>query len=74
MLSLVFLGGRFNIFSSAVSAAKAKPGKPSVTKLIHKICMGISGMGKPTSVAKKNVHISPPLLVREYLINFRILS
>jgi len=62
MLSFVFLGGRFRMFSSAGSEENANAGKPSEIKLTHKIWMGKRGMGKPSSGAKKIVQILPVFL------------
>ncbi|GBE03730.1 hypothetical protein BMS3Abin09_00648 [bacterium BMS3Abin09] len=59
---------------SAGSTASASPGSPSVTRLIHKICMGRSGIGSPRKGGRNIVHISPELLVMVYLMNLRILS
>ena len=48
---------------SAGSAAKARPGRPSVTRLIHRMWIGSKGMGRPMSGARKMVQISPELPV-----------
>ena len=58
-------GGRFMTSRSAGSAAKARPGRPSVTRLIHRIWMGSSGIGKPRKGARKRVQISPELRGQE---------
>ena len=39
---------------SAGSAASASPGRPSVTRLIHRIWIGSSGIGSPSSGARKH--------------------
>ena len=67
-------GGRCIIPRSTGSADNANPGKPSVTRLIQRIWIGRSGIGKPKNGAKNSVHISPELLVMVYFINLRILS
>lgn len=50
---------------SAGSAASARPGRPSVTKLTHRMWMGSSGMGNSNSNsgARKMVQISSELPV-----------
>ena len=59
---------------SAGSAASASPGRPSVTRLIHRMWIGSSGIGRPRNGARKIVQISPALLVITYLMNLRMLS
>ena len=56
-------GGRCMMPFSAGSAASATPGRPSVTRLIQRMWMGSSGMGRPRNGARKIVQISPELQV-----------
>ena len=74
MLSFGCLGGLLMTPFSAGSAARARPGSPSVTRLIQSIWIGSKGIGKPKKGARNMVHISPELLVMVYFMNFRILS
>ena len=67
-------GGRFMMFSSAFSYDNEMAGKPSETKLIHKIWMGSSATGKPIIGPTSNVSNSPELVVIRYLMNLRMLS
>jgi len=43
------------------SRPSAMAGKPSVTKFIHKICMGSRGSGRPARAAQSMVSTSPTL-------------
>ena len=56
-------GGRRMMSRSAGSAASASPGRPSVTRLIHRIWIGSSGTGSPRKGARKMVQISAELVV-----------
>ena len=60
-------GGRCITPRSSGSAARASPGRPSVTRLIQRMWIGSSGMGRPRNGARKIVQISPELLVIVYL-------
>jgi len=46
----------------AGSTHKASAGKPSVTRLIHKICIAIKGKGNPISTLIKIISISAKLV------------
>jgi hypothetical protein len=46
-------GGRCITPRSAGSAASASPGRPSVTRLTHRMWIGSSGIGRPSSGARK---------------------
>jgi hypothetical protein len=48
---------------SAGSADSARPGRPSVTRLIHRMWIGKSGIGRPKKGASKMAQISPELPV-----------
>ena len=63
MLSRGGRGGRCMTFPSAGSAASARPGSPSVTRLIHRMWIGSSGIGRPRNGARKMVQISAVLQV-----------
>ncbi len=63
ILSRVCLGGLVMTFFSAGSAASARPGRPSVTRLIQRMWIGKRGIGRPKNGARKIVHTSPELLV-----------
>ena len=63
MLSFGGRGGRCMIAALRRLAASASPGRPSVTRLIHRMWIGSSGIGSPRNGARKIVQISPELLV-----------
>jgi hypothetical protein len=67
-------GGRCMMLRSARSAGQRQPGRPSVTRLIQRMWIGSSGIGRPRKGARKMVQISPELLVIVYLMNLRMLS
>ena len=48
---------------SAGSAVSANAGMPSVTRLIHNICVGRKGIGSPKKGAKKIISTSAELVV-----------
>ena len=73
-LSVGLKGARFMMPFSSGSTASARPGKPSVTRLIHRICRGRSGSGMPKKGAINITKISPMLLESVYLMNLRMLS
>ncbi len=74
MLSRGCRGGRAITSRSPGSAVRASPGTPSVTRLIQRMWIGSSGIGRPRNGAKKIVTISPALLLIVYLMNLRMLS
>ncbi len=51
------LGGTFIKLGDGLSKPRAKAGKPSVTKFIHKICAGKRGLGSPKN--SPPIEISP---------------
>ena len=59
---------------SAGSAVNARPGKPSVISLIHKIWAGSRGVGNPRKGANKSVQISPEFELIVSFMNLRMLS
>ena len=54
-------GGRCMMRLSSLSAPSASAGMESVTRFIHRSCIGSSGAGMPNSVAAKTQSISPML-------------
>ena len=58
------LGFLERILASLLSEAKAKAGKPSVTKLTQSICVGKNGFGKFKRLAKTTKESSDRLLVK----------
>ncbi len=73
MLSSGFLGALFITSFSGGSKPSATAGKPSVTRLIQRICMGSSGTGSPASMPRNIVITSPRLQASMQRINFRML-
>ena len=60
---------------SAGSMARARAGKPSVTRFIQRICKGLKGTPpKPIRGAAAMIKTSPILLPKIYLTKRRILS
>src|SRR3989344_2473696 len=58
------LGFLERVLGSLLSEAKAKAGKPSVTKLTQSICVGKNGFGKFKRLAKTTKESSDRLLVK----------
>ena len=56
-------GGRCMTSRSSGSTDSARPGRPSVTRLIQRIWIGSSGIGSPRNGARKMVQISAELVV-----------
>ena len=49
---------------SSGSTESARPGSPSVMRLIQRICIGSKGIGSPRNGARKMVQISAELVAR----------
>ena len=60
-------------FLSAGSEPKAKAPSPSITKLIHSICVILSGSSIPKNGAIAQTATAPTFIVNWNLINFKIL-
>ena len=54
-------GDRCMVSGSAGSTLRASPGSPSVTRLIHRMWIGRSGIGSPANGARAIAQISPEL-------------
>lgn len=63
-------GGQVMTSRSGRSTDKASAGRPSVTRLIQRICRGSSGSGKPKNGPSSITHNSPAVVASMYLRNF----
>lgn len=74
MLSFGLLGGRSIMLRSAGSRPSVTEGSPSATRLTHRICIGVSGNGRPRKGAHIINQIVPEFPVSVCLIYLRMLS
>ncbi|MCY1311158.1 hypothetical protein D9M70_614350 [compost metagenome] len=67
-------GGLSIVFSSVGSNASAMPSVTAVIRLIHRICIGVTGSVIPSSRATMVVIVSPALVGSVQLSTFLMLS
>ncbi|MNF67764.1 hypothetical protein D3C84_495870 [compost metagenome] len=67
-------GGLRMVFSSVGSNASAMPSVTAVIRLIHRICIGVTGNVRPSSKATMMVMVSPALVGSVQLSTFLMLS